>query len=214
MLTAHCKSSFLLYSGCALLLLSALTGWLPLDPTEAFGFATGAICVWLITRGNIWNWPVGLANNIFFAILFWQTRLYADFGLQAVYFALGCYGWWHWLNGGDKRDQLPVTHARKLEWILAASFLILGTWGLRELLIAVNGAAPFWDALTTILCLIAQYLLCRKRLGNWYFWIAADLIYVPLYLSRGLPLIAFLYFIFLLLCLLGIRNWRKELHSS
>lgn len=70
----------------ALLLLTAWRRWLPLDLTEAFGFATGAICVWLVTKGNIWNWPVGLANNIVFAILFWRARLFADFGLQGGVF--------------------------------------------------------------------------------------------------------------------------------
>lgn len=197
----------------ALLLLTAWQKWLPLDLTEAFGFATGAICVWLVTKGNIWNWPVGLANNIVFAILFWRARLFADFGLQGVYFALGIFGWWSWLHGGAMRTRLPVSRASRTEWVVLFTFLTAGTWGLRELLIAVNGAAPFWDAATTVLCLCAQYLLCRKRFENWFFWIAADIIYVPLYFSRGLPLTAILYAGFLILCLVGLHRWRKELPS-
>ena len=203
--------SLAIYIGSGLLLLSAIFQWLPIDLTEAFGFATGAVCVWLVTRGNIWNWPLGLLNNVFFAVLFWKARLFADFGLQIVYFALGAYGWWNWLHGGKDHNQLPATRTSRKEWILAGSFLVLGTWGLRELLIVVNGAAPFWDSTTTILCLIAQYLLCQKRFENWLFWIAADLIYVPLYLSRGLPLISILYAIFLCLCFIGVWKWRKEL---
>ncbi len=195
----------------AALLTCAWRKWLPLDLTEAFGFATGAICVWLVTRGNLWNWPVGLVNNIVFAILFWKARLFADFGLQGVYFALGIWGWWHWMRGGTNRAPLPVTSTRKKEWIAIAVFLTAGTWGLRELLIVVNGAAPFWDALTTTLCLAAQYLLCRKRIENWLLWIAADLIYVPLYLSRGLPLTAILYAGFIGLCIVGLKRWKREL---
>lgn len=193
------------------LILCAWRKWLPLDLTEAFGFATGAICVWLVTRGNLWNWPVGLVNNIVFAILFWKARLFADFGLQGVYFALGIWGWWQWLHGGTNRAPLPVTRTRKNEWIAIALFLTAGTWGLRELLLAVNGAAPFWDAITTTLCLAAQYLLCRKRIENWLLWIAADLIYVPLYLSRGLPLTAILYAGFIGLCIVGLKRWKREL---
>lgn len=193
------------------LILCAWRKWLPLDLTEAFGFATGAICVWLVTRGNLWNWPVGLVNNIVFAILFWKARLFADFGLQGVYFALGIWGWWQWLHGGTNRAPLPVTRTRKNEWIAIALFLTAGTWGLRELLLAVNGAAPFWDAFTTTLCLAAQYLLCRKRIENWLLWIAADLIYVPLYLSRGLPLTAILYAGFIGLCIVGLKRWKREL---
>jgi nicotinamide mononucleotide transporter len=90
-------------------------------------------------------------------------------------------------------------------------FLVLGTWVLREILQAVNGSAPLWDAVTTALSIAAQYLLCRKRIENWFFWIAADVIYVPLYLSKQLPLTALLYGGFLVLCVIGWRRWRKEL---
>ena len=200
-------------TGATLLLVTAWRKWLPLDMTEALGFATGAICVWLVTKGNIWNWPIGLANNIFFAVLFWRARLYADFGLQGIYLILGIYGWWAWLHGGEHRAPLPVSRTTRAEWIGLPVILIAGTWGLRELLMHINGAAPFWDATTTVLCLCAQYLLSRKRIENWLFWIIADIIYVPLYISRGLPLTAILYAGFLLLCVVGWQRWRKEIPS-
>ena len=193
------------------MLVGAVWKLLPLDTVEAFGFSTGAICVWLVTKGNIWSWPIGLANNIFFGILFWNARLFADFGLQGVYFILGLYGWWAWLRGGENHSAMLVSRARKYEWLGMILFLVIGTWLLRELLIFVNGAAPFWDALTTTLCLCAQYLLCLKRVENWYFWIVADIIYIPLYFSRDLPLTGILYAGFLVLCLIGLSRWRKEL---
>jgi nicotinamide mononucleotide transporter len=196
-----------------LLLAASWFGWLPIDFTEALGFATGAVCVWLVTRGNIWNWPVGLANNLFFAVLFWRARLFADFGLQGVYLILGVYGWWEWLRGGENRTPLAVSRSSRSEWIGVAVFLVAGTWGLCEFLHVVNGAAPFWDALTTTLSLAAQYLLCRKRIENWFLWIAADLVYVPLYLSKQLPLTALLYTGFLVLCGIGWTRWRKELRG-
>ena len=194
-----------------LLLAASWFKWLPLDFTEALGFATGAVCVWLVTKSNIWNWPVGLANNLFFAVLFWKARLFADFGLQGIYLILGIYGWWEWLRGGENHTRLAISRSSRSEWIGIAVFLVLGTWGLREILQAVNGSAPLWDAVTTALSLAAQYLLCRKRIENWFFWIAADVIYVPLYLSKQLPLTALLYGGFLVLCVIGWRRWRKEL---
>lgn len=209
-------------TGIEVLVISAVTvlvpaaswfKWLPLDFTEALGFATGAVCVWLVTKGNIWNWPVGLANNLFFAVLFWKARLFADFGLQGVYLMLGLYGWWKWLRGGENQTRLAISRSSRSEWIMIAVFLVAGTGGLRELLHAVNGAAPLWDALTTALSLAAQYLLCRKRIENWFFWIAADVMYVPLYLSKQLPLTALLYGGFLVLCVIGWRRWRKELSA-
>ena len=189
--------------------------WWSISVAEAWGFVTGGICVWLVVREHIWNWPIGIANNVFFFILFLQGRLFADMSLQVVYFGLGVYGWLNWIVGGEDRTRgLRISRTTPLEWMLLALGIPLGTWGLREVLLAVNGAAPFWDSLTTVLSLAAQYLLCRKRLENWLFWIAADIVYVPLYLSRALPLTAVLYGVFLAMCLIGVREWwRKYLRS-
>lgn len=184
--------------------------WWSLSPTEVLGFATGGICVWLVVREHMWNWPVGLANNVFFFILFWHSRLYADMALQVVYLALGVYGWLNWIFGGENRTELRVSRTGRIEWIVLFACIPLVTILFRKILIAVNGAAPFWDSFTTVLSLAAQYLLCRKRFENWFFWIAADLIYVPLYVSRHLPLTAVLYAIFLVMCLVGAREWNRR----
>lgn len=199
---------------CFVLLMTSWFKWAPIDFTEACGFVTGAICVWLVTKGNIWNWPIGLANNVFFALLFWKARLFADMSLQGVYFVLGVWGWRHWLRGGENHSRLTITRSSKAEWITLVLFIGFGTWGLREVLIIVNGAAPLWDSLTTIICLSAQYLLCRKRIENWWLWIAADLIYVPLYFSRHLPLTAMLYAGFIVLCIIGLGRWKGDLQHT
>lgn len=162
----------------------------------------------------MWNWPVGLANNVFFFVIFLQSRLFADMGLQVVYLALGIYGWLNWVFGGQNHTALSVTRTSRGEWIGLLLGIPLGTWILREILLSVNGAAPFWDSLTTVLSLAAQYLLCRKRFENWLFWIAADIIYVPLYLNRKLPLTALLYAVFLCMCLVGVRHWWVKLKQS
>jgi nicotinamide mononucleotide transporter len=195
-----------------LVLVSWFKVW-ALSLTEVFGFVTGGMCVWLVVREHILNWPLGLANNIFFFLLFFSSRLFADMALQVVYFGLGVYGWWNWLHGRGDRPTIPISRATPVEWLALLLLIPLGTVGIRELLLMVNGAAPFWDALTTVLSLVAQYLLCRKRFENWLFWIAADIIYVPLYLSRGLPLTAMLYAVLLLMCLIGITRWCRSLRK-
>ena len=179
-----------------------------------FGFITGGICVWLVVRQHIGNWPIGLANNVVFFILFFESRLYADMSLQVVFFALGVYGWWNWVRRGPDFRALKPSRAVQIEWVGILVFIVAGTVLIREILMRVNGAAPFWDALTTILSLAAQYLLCRKRIENWYLWILADVIYVPLYLSRDLPLTAVLYGVFLVMCLFGLLTWRRSLRES
>jgi nicotinamide mononucleotide transporter len=197
-----------------LILLASWLGWWSIAIAEAWGFVTGGICVWLVVREHLWNWPVGLANNVVFFVLFLQSRLYADMALQVVYFGLGVYGWSNWLIGGEHRTRLRISRTTQAEWITLAVAVPVCTLGLRAVLILVNGAAPFWDALTTVLSLAAQYLLCRKRIENWLFWIAADVVYVPLYLCRSLPLTAALYSVFLGMCLAGVREWTRSMQRE
>lgn len=191
-----------------LVLAASYLNWWSISVTEAWGFATGGACVWLVVREHLWNWPIGLANNLCFFVLFFKGRLYADMGLQVVYFGLGIYGWLNWIYGGENRTALSISQTTRREWLTLLFTLPIGIGVLHEILLALNGAAPFWDSITTVISLAAQYLLSRKRLENWCWWIAADIIYVPLYLSRGLPLTALLYALFLLLCIVGFREWR------
>jgi len=178
---------------------------------ELLGFVTGAASVWLTVAARISNFPVGIANSAFFLVLFLSARLYADSGLQVVYIVLGFAGWRQWRHGGQDRTGLRVA---RTGWRLLAGcvlFAIAATWGLTILLTAAYDIAPFWDALTTALALAAQLLLNLKRIENWAFWIAADLIYIPLYVVKRLDLTAIVYVLFLVLCLAGVRAWRRAL---
>lgn len=94
-------------------------------------------------------------------------------------------------------------------WLLIIS--AIATAILTQVLIIVNDSAPFLDAVTTVLSLAAQFLLTKKYIQNWYFWITADVIYVYLYFSRGLSLTAILYGIFLTMCIVGLIKWQKSL---
>jgi nicotinamide mononucleotide transporter len=195
-------------------LVASLLRWWPISMTEAWGFVTGGICVWLVVREHMWNWPIGLANNLFFFVLFLRGRLFADMALQVVYFILGLYGWSSWKFGGELHSALQITRTTGREWAALGILLPLATIALRQVLVAVNDAAPFWDSLTTLLSLGAQYLLCRKRIENWFLWISADVIYVPLYISRTLPLTAALYAVFLAMCVVGLREWNRALRKQ
>ncbi|MFJ3928149.1 nicotinamide riboside transporter PnuC [Streptomyces sp. NPDC090022] len=182
--------------------------------TEVLGFATGAVCVWLVARQHIANWPIGIANNVFFIVLFTQAGLYADAGLQIVFIALAAYGWWTWTHGGGpgSTDALPVRRTSRAEWFWLSSAGAVGTAALALLLDrATDSTVPFWDALTTGLSLMATYGQCRKRVESWWLWIAADVVYIPLYVSKGLLLTALLYVGFLALCVVGLRSWRRDL---
>ena len=178
---------------------------------ELLGFATGAACVWLTVRARVGNFPVGIANNLFFLVLFWSARLYADAVLQVVFLGLAAYGWWVWLRGGERRTHRAMGRASHRTLLVLLALLVPATWGLTVLLGRAHDIAPFWDALTTALSLAAQWLLNRKEIENWAFWIAADVVYIPLYFVKALDLTGIVYVLFLGMCLVGARTWRREL---
>lgn len=178
---------------------------------EILGFITGAACVYLTLRENIWNFPLGLANNLFFLVLFLHGRLFGDAGLQIIYLILGVQGWYLWLHGGEGRTALRINRSSPKLLLWVAGFTALATAGLTLVFRTVKDAAPFLDALTTVLSLGAQFLLNRKAIENWLIWLLADAIYIYLYLSRGLQLTAVLYGIFGCLCVAGFSTWRRSL---
>ncbi len=183
---------------------------MPFSITEDLGFITGALTVWLTVVENIWNFPIGIANDIFFFILFLQASLFADMGLQVLYIILGFQGWYLWLRGGANKTVLRVSKVSRKELLILIFITVVATSGMTIYLQRIQDSAPLWDALTTVLSIVAQYMLNKKFLENWYFWILADIIYIPLYVYEQLYLTSVVYLIFLGMCLLGVRAWARS----
>lgn len=180
----------------------------PVSWAELLGFVTGLVTVALAVPQRVETFPVGIANNVFFLALFWDARLYADAALQVVFALLSAVGWWAWLRLGPRRGPLVVSSASPALLLAIAGGIVAATLILMPVLREAHGSAPFADALTTSTSLGAQLLLNLKRLQTWYFWIAADLVYIPLYMDRGLYLTALVYVVFLALCFAGLAQWR------
>jgi nicotinamide mononucleotide transporter len=195
----------------ALMVICSWRGWISYALTETLGFVTGVACVYLVVREHIWNFPLGIANNVAFFVLFYSSRLYGDAWLQVVYLGLAVHGWRCWLHGGEDRTPRKIGHAPPRLLATLAVLVALGTAGMTLGLRAVGGAAPVLDAFTTVLSLAAQWLLNRKAIENWYVWITADVLYIYLYVSRGLHLTAVLYAVFLGLCFAGLVAWSRTL---
>jgi nicotinamide mononucleotide transporter len=184
----------------------------PTTWAEVLGFATGLLNVGLLVREHILNWAVGILNVLLLMVVFWTAGLYADAGLQTVYVLLGLYGWWAWRHGEASDRRLVVRSTTRAEWLLLGGAGVLLTAALWLFLDRLTGSTvPLADALTTTLSLLATYGQSRKLMESWWLWIAADLIYIPLYGYKDLWLTALLYVAFLVLCILGLRAWRAAL---
>jgi nicotinamide mononucleotide transporter len=194
--------------------LGALLRLLPFGWQETFGFISGAWGVWLQVRESVWNWPVQLVSSAFYVVVFFQARLFADTSLNVVYIALYLLGWYWWLRGGANHSALQID---RLSWRLGASVTIVGaavTAALTVVLDSIHDSAPFLDALTTVMSLVALLLTARKLLEAWWVWIVVNLIYIGLYLYKGLVLTAILYAIFAALSVVGLLNWRRLLRAQ
>ncbi|MFZ5481639.1 MAG: nicotinamide riboside transporter PnuC [Myxococcota bacterium] len=179
---------------------------------EWLGAITGLWCVWLVVKEHPLTWPVGIANNAFWLVLFWRAGLFADALLQVVYAGIAVWGWWKWLHGGEGGGPLRVARAPRPVLVAVGFAVLFGTVVLAGVLATwTPSTAPWRDSLTTCLSLGAQYLMARKLLENWYVWIVADVLYVQLYLDKDLLLTAVVYGVFLTMCLVGLRRWREAL---
>ena len=186
-----------------------------MSPLEILGFVTGALCVWLLVRQNIWNWSIGIANNLLFIALFYKSGLYADMGLQFFYIAIGLYGWWHWLHGAQDHGAVAVSRTPLLQGAALAAGVVAATaaiaWVLRRY---TNSTVPVLDSLITALSLAAQFMMARKWIENWGVWILANCISVGLLIYKGLYLTAGLYAVYQVLCVMGLVEWLKALRPE
>ena len=209
------SQTFLAVLTGATTLVAALALSLKLTTTlEAIAFVTGALCVWLVVRENVWNFPIGLVNVAVFSVVFFQSRLFADAGLQVVYFVLGIMGWTLWLRGGENKTRLNLSRIGRVESAWLGFFVVVSTLCLWQTLHYYGGSASFWDALTTSISLASQWMLNRKQLENWLGWIVVDTIYIPLYLSKELYLTAILYAIFLSMAVIGWKQWHRSWNAA
>ena len=175
----------------------------------------GAVSVYLSARENIWSWPTAIVNVGLYIVVFRRTGLYSDMGLQVVYLVLSIYGWYEWLYGGKNRSTLRVSRATEREWLIAVPVAVIFWLALARYTATLPGVAlPHLDAGLTTLSLVAQWMMTRKILENWVLWIVADIVYVPMYVYKGLPVTAALYAIFLALAVLGLRSWRRSYHAN
>jgi nicotinamide mononucleotide transporter len=196
------------------LLAGSITRVLPFDWTESIGFITGAWGVWLQVKESHWNWPIQLASSAFYVVVFLQARLFADTSLNVLYIILYALGWYWWLRGGEHHTELHIGRTSRGLALLLTVVGAAATAGMTIFLTSVRDAAPFLDALTTVMSLVALLLTGRKLFECWWVWVAVNTIYIGLYAYKGLLLTAVLYALFAVLSVVGLLNWRRLLAAQ
>lgn len=180
-------------------------------PLEWMGVFTGILCVWLAAKNNIWNWPIAIVSVLIYIFIFFESKLYADMGLQFYFFAMNIYGWYYWSKHRDNpAASRPIRFINKKEIIfsvlsVAAFTVLLGLFLHKN----TDASFPFTDSFCTACSLIAQIFLARKVLQNWLIWIFVDIIYVGMYVAKDLYATGLMYLLYVGIATMGYADWRR-----
>ena len=181
---------------------------------EAIATITGVIGVALQAKEKIIAWPLLIISVGLAVYVFWINKLYSDMGLHCVYVVLNVYGWMIW-SGNSPDIKVEVTKVLSKREMLGA--LVVGLLGSVILGYVMDNYTDadlaYFDAFTTSMSLVAQFLLAKKILQNWILWIIADLVAFPIYIYKGLYFFAFLFLIYLILSIYGYSQWKKNLNN-
>lgn len=194
------------------LLANAFTLWgTPTTWLEVLAFVLALAMVVLNIRVNPLAWPLAIVSSLLYVLLFWNSKLYGDAGLQVFFAAVGLWGWWQWLRGTQAAGTpLHVRHLAKRETV-AMLVATLAAWPLLGLFLdlCTDTDVPYWDAFPTTARIAGQWLLGRKYVQNWPAWLIVNAVSVALFAYKGLWLTVLLYALFLAMSVAGWQQWRR-----
>ena len=173
----------------------------------------------LAVRENVLCWLFAFLSTAIYTVLFWDVSLLMESALNVYYMAMAVYGWHQWTRGGTNGDDQPhalAVHSMSTKqhvMIIAAiaSLTIVSGYLLNE---HSSAAWPYVDSFTTWASVITTYLVARKFLQNWLYWIVIDTVSVPLYIDRGLNLTALLFVAYVVIAVVGYFKWRDHLRNN
>lgn len=172
--------------------------------------------LWFSIRQQILLWPMGIISAVLYMAVFYQSKFYADMGLNGYYLAVSVYGWIHWSRAGKEgKETLPVSRISRNTALVLGSLTLIGFlgigWGLDRF---TDSPIPYWDALTTAVSFTATWMLARKILEHWILWIFVDAISIGLYLYRGLYPTLVLFVVYTTMAIIGYLQWKKTIRNE
>jgi nicotinamide mononucleotide transporter len=180
----------------------AMSAW------EAAAVVLGVAYLLLAMRESLWCWYAAFASTAIFLVLFWNVSLLMESALQVYYLAMAVYGWWQWQRGGAGHTELKISRWDNRQHLVAVAAVLLVSAASGALLQQYTGAAlPYLDSFTTWGSVLTTWMVARKILENWLYWLVIDSVSIYLYLDRALYLTAGLFAIYLVIVLFGYRKW-------
>lgn len=183
---------------------------------EIIAVVAGIASVWFSKKESVWVYPVGLVNTLIYVWISLDAHLAGEATVNFYYTVMSLYGWYIWTRrDAQKNLRVYVTYSNRKEQIQQISFFLLclivlffSISYLKQLFF--EGAIPWADALAAATAFTGMWLMTRKKVESWYWWIATNLCSIPLYFVKGLVVTSLYYFILLFLAFAGLADWKKR----
>lgn len=181
---------------------------------EIIAVIFGFLSVWYSKQENILVYPTGIISTVIFVYLLWQWELLGDMMINFYYSSMSIYGWYVWTRKVEGDNYIPITKTTQKEHFWSLIIFIatcLFTFGVYEFFDKWNNWTAYVDTLTTAIFFVGMWLMARKKLENWIYWIVGDVISVPLYFYKGLTFTSLQYLLFTIIAIYGYKTWKQSL---
>lgn len=192
-----------------------LAAWQAMSGWEVCAVLLAVAYVLLAVKERIECWYAAFVSSAIFLVLFWNVSLLMESALQIYYMGMALYGWSQWRRHANSDEDLhihtwPLSH--HLRWLAAIALLVL----VSGYLLANNttAARPYLDSFTTWASVFTTWLVARKVLENWLYWIVIDAVSIFLYIDRGLYLTAMLFVVYVVIAVFGLLQWQQRYNAQ
>ena len=198
--------------------LESFISWFSGNYVEVLGVITGLVYLYFSVRQIIWLWPFGIISSALFILIFFNSKFYADMGLQVYYLGVSIYGWIYWSRGAvdrDERSTLPVRRINRQQALVLSVIGILLLLGIVYILKQFTDSdVPWGDGFTTAGSIVATWMLARKILEHWMVWVIVDIVAAGLYFYKGLYPSFLLYLVFTIIAVVGFFQWKRSISEN
>lgn len=184
---------------------------------EIVAVCFGFLSVWYSKQNNIWVFPTGIISTAIFVYLLLKWSLLGDMLINAYYFLMSIYGWYIWTRKVDATHVTPITQmtsGEKKYSILIFIATLIFVFIVYQSFDKWNHWTAYLDTLTTAIFFVGMWLMAKRKIENWIYWILGDIISVPLYFYKGLTFTSLQYLIFTFIAIFGYYAWKKHLDKN
>jgi nicotinamide mononucleotide transporter len=193
--------------------------WFIKNQYEIISAVTGIIYLYFSVKQKIWLWPVGIITSAYSVVVFYNSQLYADMSLNIYYVLVSIYGWFHWLLRKDNTTHrsIKISILTVVDWITYLSVVFILTFIFAWILIHIPqriglkpSSVPWIDAFLSAGSIVATWMLARKVLEQWLWWIFIDAISVGILIYKDLYYLSALFVVNTIIAVVGYIKWRED----